>query len=902
MHTRKLHIPLTLGLGLMTLVGVLAMLWTMGDASHAVQTRSAARSTIAATSSITRYVSSVSGSDASDCTDETAPCQSIQYAVDQADDGDEIRIATMDNAERAIYTDTGESIVALTKSLTLRGGYLYVHPLNKWTRGPLPSSVDGEGERRAIHISGDVTVTLRMLSLVNGQADYGGNIYAKDAGLRFVATPIMSGTADYGGGLYLQNCRTSFDPGDLSLDLGDGLGDGLLDQLDVSNLLLIQNNAAQYGGGIYIEGGMPILAGLAVRSNTATADGGGVYAAGGGPIFAGGLILENQAGERGGGLFLEDSAARIAASAIYSNTAGDGAGFYLDGPLAFTELTVPIIANNYVRYNRTTSSQGGGFYFRRAIAGLVNNVIADNEADDGAALYLWASSPQLFQNTIAQNSGDSGIYLTDEPGQAWPPVAPIPSLPTFTNTIVASQTLGFYVDSSGLPAPLENQITLKSTLWWGNGSDAEGPGLVVRKDDIEGNPRFKCTGKLPDCVLPYHLAEEGSAAVDAGVVPALSIPGTDLLVDIDMQLRPSNQIYDIGADEVVTRAFDTWFMPPLSTLSAEPGQTVTHAHQLMNTGLQTDTYELSFHSGSGWATLVSASSITLTEKASATVQVRVSVPETVTRNMRDTSAITATSQGALERKGHAMDVTNVFTGGTADLSLGKWADADVVSPGEAVRFTLVITNAGPLTDTFAVTLTDKMIPTQAIAEIDAPHGDCWSDVPRGMVTCTLTLEGAPITQALDIVITSSETYTGLLVNTAGIRSSARDLKASNNLAEATISLSSANIPPVAADDHYTTAENVTLSVAVAEGLLSNDFDPDGSEASTLTATLTHPPSGTLNLAPDGSFIYTPTLDFNGTVTFTYRADDGSDLSDPATATISVGGTQLVYLPLVMRSP
>ena len=525
------------------------------------------------------------------------------------------------------------------------------------------------------------------------------------------------------------------------------------------------------------------------------------------------------------------------------------------------------------------------------------------EADDGAALYLWASSPQLFQNTIAQNSGDSGIYLTDEPGQAWPPVAPIPSLPTFTNTIVASQTLGVYVDSSGLPAPLENQITLKSTLWWGNGNDAKGPGLVVRENDIEGDPRFKCTGKLSDCVLPYHL-EEDSAAVDAGIVPALSIPGTDLLVDIDMQLRPSNQAYDIGADEVVTRAFDTWFMPPLSTLSAEPGQTVTHTHQLMNTGQQTDTYDLSFHSDSGWATLLSAPSITLTAQASATVQVRVSVPETATRNMRDTSTstITATSQGALERKGHAVDVTNVITGGTADLSLGKWADADVVSPGEAVRFTLVITNAGPLTDTVAVTLTDRALPVEAIAGIEAPSGDCWSDVPRGMVTCTLTLEGAPITQSLDVVITSSETYTGLLVNTAGIRSSARDLKAGNNLAEATISVSTANIPPVAADDYYTTAENVTLSVNAAEGLLSNDFDPDGSETGTLTATSSHPPSGTLNLAPDGSFVYTPMLDFNGAVTFTYRADDGSDLSDPATATISVGGTQLIYLPLVMRNP
>jgi hypothetical protein len=44
---------------------------------------------------------------------------------------------------------------------------------------------------------------------------------------------------------------------------------------------------------------------------------------------------------------------------------------------------------------------------------------------------------------------------------------------------------------------------------------------------------------------------------------------------------------------------------------------------------------------------------------------------------------------------------------------------------------------------------------------------------------------------------------------------------------------------------------------------------------------------TLAFDEDGSFVYTPTLDFNGVVTFTYHADDGTASSNVATVTITV---------------
>ena len=56
-------------------------------------------------------------------------------------------------------------------------------------------------------------------------------------------------------------------------------------------------------------------------------------------------------------------------------------------------------------------------------------------------------------------------------------------------------------------------------------------------------------------------------------------------------------------------------------------------------------------------------------------------------------------------------------------------------------------------------------------------------------------------------------------------------------------------------------------------MLANDTDVDGD---TLTAVLvTGPAHGTLTLNADGSFTYTPTANYNGTDSFTYKANDGT---------------------------
>lgn len=93
-----------------------------------------------------------------------------------------------------------------------------------------------------------------------------------------------------------------------------------------------------------------------------------------------------------------------------------------------------------------------------------------------------------------------------------------------------------------------------------------------------------------------------------------------------------------------------------------------------------------------------------------------------------------------------------------------------------------------------------------------------------------------------------------------------------------------NTAPVAGADAYAAVGGQPLTLP-APGVLANDTDADGN---VLTATgVTQPANGKVTLAADGSFTYTSDAGFSGKDVFTYKADDGEDLSAAATVTITV---------------
>lgn len=73
------------------------------------------------------------------------------------------------------------------------------------------------------------------------------------------------------------------------------------------------------------------------------------------------------------------------------------------------------------------------------------------------------------------------------------------------------------------------------------------------------------------------------------------------------------------------------------------------------------------------------------------------------------------------------------------------------------------------------------------------------------------------------------------------------------------------------NDSYRTGQDTVLNVLAASGVLANDQDYEGDA---LTAELSAGPTqGSLSLASDGSFVYTPAPGYRGPDSFTYLARD-----------------------------
>lgn len=94
------------------------------------------------------------------------------------------------------------------------------------------------------------------------------------------------------------------------------------------------------------------------------------------------------------------------------------------------------------------------------------------------------------------------------------------------------------------------------------------------------------------------------------------------------------------------------------------------------------------------------------------------------------------------------------------------------------------------------------------------------------------------------------------------------------------SLSDQHIP-VARDDSYTTDEDTKLTASVAGN------DTPSVDGVNVYAVATPPAHGTLNLAADGSFTYTPKANFHGQDSFTYSLTDANGDTSTATAIINV---------------
>ncbi|HKA59929.1 MAG TPA: Ig-like domain-containing protein, partial [Gemmatimonadales bacterium] len=109
-------------------------------------------------------------------------------------------------------------------------------------------------------------------------------------------------------------------------------------------------------------------------------------------------------------------------------------------------------------------------------------------------------------------------------------------------------------------------------------------------------------------------------------------------------------------------------------------------------------------------------------------------------------------------------------------------------------------------------------------------------------------------------------------------------EADSNIATVSLTINAVNDAPVATNDSFSLNEDAILTVG-APGVLGNDADVDDPTLSALL--VTGPAHGTLIFNSDGSFTYTPAVNFNGADSFTYQANDGEADSNIATVSLTI---------------
>jgi hypothetical protein len=473
------QLALTTGLTLLFLV---ALLWGL----HGVTPARADPGTL--------YVDGATGSDDSDCSNPADPCATIGYALSQAGNGDEIRVAG------GTYTETVDILI----TVTLKGGYAMSDTL--WLPRTGETIVDGNGADEpviAVYPRSVVTVDGFIVQGANHVSDAGGGIGVDRATAVVSGTVIRNNAAAGGGGVAVE--KWAGYPGSLLL---------------VNSSIL--TNTAGEGGGLVSYGWPTVtLDNVEVRGNTAQNEGGGLYV--GRVTITNSAIVSNTAVGRGGGVAA--GFATIYNSEISNNkVAGEGTVFG-GGVSVHVRLD---IWDSTVSGNRLVGEEsiGGGIDAEGARATIVNTIVSSNSAQIRGGVTVYGAILTMTNSLLIGNTGDGlgGRYITG----------------TIVNVTSA--------DNAGMGLVVAGPVTITNSIVWGNEaphySCTDGCSLTysdVGDEEITGTGNIFADPLFVDAANgDYHL-ELGSPCIDRGTpvgAPVADIEGT-----------PRDATPDIGAYE-----------------------------------------------------------------------------------------------------------------------------------------------------------------------------------------------------------------------------------------------------------------------------------------------------------------------------------------------------------------
>jgi parallel beta-helix repeat protein len=312
-------------------------------------------------SSIVYIYVSRSGNDANDGLSPSKPVRTLVRAMEVANNIDSASNVLI-KVGSGVYTNgdglsNNVGFVINRPNLIISGGWD-----SSFSSVEGKSELDGNGSLYHVVMIRNVTnVKLENLVIRGGNANgssypdsIGGGIYVSNVSYLVIENNVVisNNSAQYGGGLYLYNSTYNTISGSVYSNSANDRGGGLYLDNSTSNTIsgsVYDNSANYYGGGLY----------LWYSSNNTIS----------------GSVYGNSANYYGGGLYLDNSSNNTISGSVYGNSAGfDGGGVYLVNSDYFT--------NTGWITNNTASSAGGGVYRIGSYDNSYFGNVSNNSPDD----------------------------------------------------------------------------------------------------------------------------------------------------------------------------------------------------------------------------------------------------------------------------------------------------------------------------------------------------------------------------------------------------------------------------------------------------------------------------------------------------------------------------------------
>ena len=300
-------------------------------------------------------------------------------------------------------------------SITIYGG--------KLTSGSMPATItddDYVDAESMIIMSGEVVINANV-TLCGNKSENGGSVYVNEDGtLKLYGGFISNNKANNGGAIYIEGTAEihSGQVSDNTAENGGAIyvvsGSLTVDSNNGANVIQLTNNTAENGGGaIYVQSGSVELKSVSdISNNTSTSNGsagGAIYVEGGSISIQSSTFENNSAQDKGGHIYVNstDNGNIISGGSFTDGDAQYGGAIYVDGKLTINNATIK-------ENGSAISTLGGGvFVGESANLTIADSTLSQNNAVDGAGLYVCGSTTlsnvEVSTNTATGNGG--GVFV-----------------------------------------------------------------------------------------------------------------------------------------------------------------------------------------------------------------------------------------------------------------------------------------------------------------------------------------------------------------------------------------------------------------------------------------------------------------------------------------------------------